>query len=179
MNMNKTLLSAAMMAGLGIAAVTPQTALAVDGTITFNGTVTASSCTINSGTGSFAVTLPSVANTTLASSGATAGQTQFNIALTGCTAAATASTFFEQGANVNPVLGTLTSTGTAANVELQLMNSDGTTPINLLNTSTNTTSAAVTSAGGGTLSYYVRYYATGASTAGSVTATEQYTINYL
>ncbi len=175
--MNKNLLSAALIAGFGVAAVVPQSALAYDGTITFTGAVTATSCNITGG-GDFGVALPSVANTTLADSGDTAGQTQFNIVLTGCSAGATASAFFEQGANVDAGTGNLISSGTATNVQLQLLNDDGSSPIDLLDASSNNTTAAVANGGGGTLSYYVRYFATGQSAAGTVIGTQQYTINY-
>lgn len=175
--MNKTLLSAALIAGFGVAAFASQTARATDGTITFNGQVNATTCTINGGSPDFTVNLPPVATTTLAASGNTAGQTQFNIALTACTAGTTASTFFEQGANVDTTTGNLVSTGGASNVQLQLLNSNGTSAINLLTPSTNTTTADI-STGSGTLTYYVQYFATGASTPGTVSSTEQYTIAY-
>ncbi|PRE84487.1 fimbrial protein, partial [Burkholderia gladioli] len=58
---------------------------AADGTITFMGNVTAQTCTINgngSGSKNFTVTLPTVSASSLATAGATAGATPFNIALT-------------------------------------------------------------------------------------------------
>lgn len=126
------------------------------------------------------MTLPTVANTVLKTAGNTAGQTQFKIQLTSCNVGATAKTFFEQGANIDSTTGNLVNgaTGGAGNVEIQLLNSDGATPINLLSPTSNTTSATVTANGSGTLTYFARYYATGASTAGAVSAAENYTIVY-
>lgn len=174
MSMKKLTLAAAIVAGM---ALTPA-AFAVDGTITFNGNVLATTCTINSGTPNFTVTLPDVSTNVLAVSGDVAGQTAFNIALSSCSANATASAYFEQGPNIDATTGNITNSGTATNVQIQLVNSDGTSAINLLTPTSNTTTAAVTSTSGGTLTYYARYFATGVSTAGTVTATEQYTINY-
>jgi major type 1 subunit fimbrin (pilin) len=174
MILKKLTLAASLAAGV---ALTPA-AFAVDGTITFNGNVLATSCTINGGTADFTVTLPDVSTNTLQAAGDTAGQTAFNIALSGCSANATASAYFEQGAGIDATTGNLINAGTATNVQVQLVNSDGTSPINLMTPATNTTTAAVTTTTGGTLTYYARYYATGASTAGTVSAQEQYTINY-
>jgi major type 1 subunit fimbrin (pilin) len=174
--MKKTLLSTALVAVMAAVAFAP-TAQATDGTISFTGQINAATCTINNGTPDFTVQLPTVATTTLAAHGNTAGQTQFKIELSGCTSGTNASAFFEQGANVDPITGNLISTGGASNVQLQLLNSNGTSVINLLNPSTNTTTADV-STGSGTLTYYVQYFATAASSAGSVSGTEQYTIAY-
>ncbi len=61
--MNKLLLTSALVVAFGAAALAPQVARASDGTITFNGKVTASTCTIgvNGGGASNGVTLPTVA----------------------------------------------------------------------------------------------------------------------
>ena len=58
--MNKLLLSAALVAAFGAAALAPQSAMAVDGTITVTGTVNASTCKINGANSPAAinVTLP-------------------------------------------------------------------------------------------------------------------------
>ena len=60
--MKKTILSAALAAVMGVVAFAPQNAKASDGTITFNGKITAQTCTIagNGGGSSFTVTLPTV-----------------------------------------------------------------------------------------------------------------------
>lgn len=93
MKLSKYLLATAIAAGLCSTA-----AQAADGTITFNGTVTNSACTIASVTADSVVgaspfnatlTLPSVTGNTLnAGAGTYAGQTPFSIQLTGCEATA-------------------------------------------------------------------------------------------
>lgn len=182
--MNKTLLSAALIAGFGVAALAPQVARASDGTITFNGAVTGTTCTINvgttTGTASAAITLPTVSTTALTTAGSTAGATLFNIYLTGCTGTLTkVSTNFEAGANVNAA-GRIINTGAAApsatNVDLQLTDS-ASNPIVIGSGASPSTYVAYTG-GNATLPYYVRYYATGAAGAGNVKGTVQYSIVY-
>ena len=182
--MNKTLLSAALIAGFGIAAFAPQAARAVDGTVTINGKIEANTCAINTpGVGSsFTVTLPTVQNTALASSGQVAGTTPFSFVLTGCTGitAGNISTDFQSpAANVLPD-GNLKNTGTATLVEVQVLNNTGAAVLlNAAPGAQNATSVAVTAgAAGATLPYYAQYYATGASTAGTVATTVQYSITY-
>lgn len=56
-------------------------AFAVDGTITINGQITDTTCTISvdGGSNDATVTLPTVSSTTLGAAGATAGATPFTI----------------------------------------------------------------------------------------------------
>jgi major type 1 subunit fimbrin (pilin) len=156
------------------------TAHAADGTITFQGTITDVTCAASvSGQGQNAtLTLPTVSTTTLASSGATAGTTPFTIALSGCTGATAnqARTRFEIGANVNVTTGRLTNGGTAGNVNLQLLASDNT--VITLGASTPYDVPVSITSGSGSLQYAVRYYATGAATAGTVSSSVEYTIVY-
>ncbi|PXX44662.1 fimbrial protein [Aquitalea magnusonii] len=159
-------------------------AQAADGTITFNGNVTAQSCTptVAGGTANGTVTLPTVSAKSLASAGVTAGTTQFSIALSGCSAAATqAATWFEAGSNVDPASGRLINTGTATKVDVALYNSTGTTPIAVGqgNGSLGSSGTAVPiTNNAATMNFNARYYATGAATAGSVVASVNYTIQY-
>ena len=180
--MTKTLLSAALIAGLGIAAFAPQTASATDGTITFNGTVTAGTCsTITAGTANV-VTLPTVSTTTLNAAGATAGSTLFNIVVSGCSggtpAIASVATNFEVGSGVNAA-GRIINTGAAGTaatgVDLQLTDING-TAINIGSSSPSTPVALAS--GGATMPFYVRYYATAAATAGAVKGTVAYSVVY-
>ncbi len=170
--MNKLLLVAA--AGLSIAALSSP-ASATDGTITITGTVQASTCTVNSG-GAVAVLLPSVATTSLAANGATAGLKAFTIGLT-CSAAGNATAYFEAGPNID-TSGRLKNNGTAGNVQVQLLNSTSGV-INLANGSTlqNNPLTPVAS-GANNLNYFAQYYATGAATAGSVSTSVVYTMQY-
>lgn len=155
---------------------------AADGTITFSGKVTAQTCTIsgNGGTNNFTVALPAVSAASLATTGATAGRTPFNIALSGCTPnSGTVHTFFEQGPTIDTTTGNLlVSAGGASNVEIQLQNSDfSSIALNKADAAQNSKSVAI-SAGKATLNYYAQYIATGAATAGGADSSVMYTMSY-
>lgn len=181
--MNRKLLSACVLAGLAFAS---QQAFAADGTITFTGQIYANTCTINgngSGSGNFSVTLPSaVSSTQLDVAGKTAGRTAFQIALTNCPAAANVHTFYEPGPTTDAASGRLKNTavaGAATNVQIQLLNADGVTPIKAGFADSQQDSHSVGLVGNAaTLSYFAEYYATGAATAGAVTSSVAYTIVY-
>ncbi|MFC3627043.1 fimbrial protein [Vogesella amnigena] len=149
-------------------------AQASDGTITVNGSLTANTCTINNGTGNnITVNLPTLSTASLKSSGQTAGSTKFSIQLSSCTATQ-AQTYFEAG-NTIAADGNLLNAGSAANVEVQLLNNQG----NAINLNTNTNSQQVNiAAGAASLDYYAQYYATGQTGPGSVTSTVKYTVSY-
>lgn len=182
--MKKLLLTASSSLLLASAA---SQAFAYDGVITFNGTVTAETCTISAagGTNNGTVTLPTVATSALAKAADTAGSTQFTIALSNCSGAAKqAAAWFESGSNVNPATGRLINTGTASNVDVALYNIGATNPINVGQGNGFGTSGSpfnITGSAGSataTLNYQAKYYATAAATAGSVVASVNYTIQY-
>ena len=187
--MTKTLLSAALIAGLGIAAFAPQAAHAVDGTINISGKITGSTCTISNSTGTgtstFTVTLPTVATSALSTLGAVAGTTPFSINLSGCTflAAGNVSTYFEPSSANVLADGNLKNTAATNGVEVRLLN-DGLTPIalNQPSGSQNSSTAAVTTSGtSATLKYFAQYIAPGAAgsvSGGAVTAQVQYSVTY-
>lgn len=176
--MSKSILSAALVAGLGLVAFAPG-ALASDGTITINGQIAAATCTVAvTGTSGSTVTLPTVATSVLGAAGQTAGQTAFSIGLSGCSSGVTkAATYFEAGPTVNAA-GRLNNTGSAANVNVQLLNSDNS--VITVGTAAPTTGAgtASVSSGSATLNYFARYYATAASGAGTVATTVQFSMVY-
>ncbi|MFC5527344.1 fimbrial protein [Rhodanobacter ginsengisoli] len=178
--MNKTLLSAALIASFGFAAFAPSTARASDGTITINGQVNAATCTVAvTGTSGSTVTLPTVATTVLGAAGNTAGQTAFSIGLTGCSSGVTkAATYFEAGPNVNAA-GRLNNSGLASNVNVQLVNSDGTTPIVIGSAAPSSGVGSFAVSGGtATLNYFARYYATGAAGPGDVATSVTFSMVY-
>ncbi|MDF3201802.1 fimbrial protein [Pseudomonas sp. 1912-s] len=163
-----------------------QFANASDGTINFNGELTAQTCTIavnGSVTPAVAtVTLPTVTTADLTAAGQTAGKTGFNIQLSNCSGTAkTAAAFFEPGSSVDPVSGNLKNvSGGASNVNFQLVD-----PVNgsvikagdtLQRTSTSRTTLNAT--GATTMPYAVQYYATGTTTAGTVVSSVTYSIDY-
>lgn len=155
------------------------------GTITFNGELTASTCevAIDGQNADATVVLPTVGTNQLSSASQTAGETGFVMALNNCSGTLqTASAFFEAGASVDSVTGRLTNlSGTASNVSLQLLDGSNTNreviQAGNSNQAANTKYQNVTS-GSATLPYAVRYYAEGATTAGSVITNVVYSIQY-
>ncbi|WP_114195059.1 fimbrial protein [Edaphovirga cremea] len=161
-------------------------ALAADGTITINGQITDTTCSIsvNGGNNNASLILPTVSTTALPTLGSVAGATPYSIALTGCTGAVlnSAGTFYEVGNRVDLASGRLNSIGTASNVHVELLNADlevikigGTRaeqhilPIDIS-----------TGDGSGTMNFYARYYATDmtGATAGNVETQVDYSIVY-
>jgi major type 1 subunit fimbrin (pilin) len=183
----KSKISAIVIAAGGLMGFASLGAHAADGTITFTGSVTDTTCSINgaaSGTpANTTVTLAPVSTTALSVTGEVAGMSSpadLQLKLTGCGTAAKAIASFENGPTVDQTTGNLANVGgTAQNVQVQLLNAQM-QPINILtslNNSLDTNGTAIT-AGAGTLQYYSQYYATGASKAGTVNASVQYTMQY-
>ncbi|EAA5922552.1 type 1 fimbrial protein [Salmonella enterica subsp. enterica serovar Teko] len=159
-----------------------------NGTINFTGAVNSQTCsaTVNGATGATAaaVTLPTVQANILNAAGNTAGQTAFKMDVTGCASsnpagAGTVKAFFEKGPNVdaNGRLINTTSDG-ASNVTLQLVDGTSNTEINVGDIAQNSGNFVTISGGNATLPYSVRYYATGAATAGAVTSSVTYSLIY-
>ena len=179
---------------------------AADGTITFNGRVVDQTCTVTNGdnSGNFDVKLPTVNKTQLATAGAVAGLTRFNIELKGCKQATAAGTnsvraYFLPNSqyvdatthnliNVAQVTGGDTK---ADNVQIQLTHADtskviavgenvdvqGNAPYNPWFNFENDTTAAGTAKAN--LTYYAQYVAVGgAATAGVVQSKVEYNIIY-
>ncbi|WP_449426706.1 fimbrial protein [Rhodanobacter umsongensis] len=195
--MNKTLLSAALIAGFGVAALAPQAANAASGgTITFSGSITTSTCAVTvggtntspTGNATATVTLPNVvaANTTLTTAGSSAGWTQFTLNLTGCPASLSGYTNvypYFTGSGIDTGTGYLTNTGTASsNVEIALSNTaaTGSTALTLGGASgaQNAGTLAISSTASA-FTYWAGYVATAVPVLpGPVTATVQYNLNY-
>lgn len=194
MKMNKYLLATAVSLALGSAAVQ-----AADGTITFNGTVTASACTAiasvtadSVATGSpisATLTLPPVTATTLnAASGTYAGQTPFSIQLTGCEATASLNNvraLFTTAAAASSdayVMANTAAATPAANVGIAIMQANGTTQIDVNGGPARDPGLAlpaISSPGPVTLNYQAAYksLSTGV-TAGNVTGVADFVISY-
>jgi major type 1 subunit fimbrin (pilin) len=193
-------------AGIATAMALPLSTQASDGTITFTGAVTASTCTLKingAGTGDGAVTLPTVdmsALTNAAAATKTAAGTFFSVGLTNCSAATdlpgpaaptTVGIYFEAGPNVDVATGGLINSGTS-NVEVNLYNASNATIVGTQikpGTSTNTTSYAtpLTLASyallAGPAQWFYAGYSTAANgghaaTAGSVSTSVTYSLVY-
>jgi major type 1 subunit fimbrin (pilin) len=178
-----------MMSGVGLvsALALPGLAQASDGTITFEGALVSSTCTVklNGLAASGTVTLPTVATTALPLAGNTAGATRFTLEINDCTAVTgltenTVNAFFESGAGVDPATGNLLNTGTATNVVVQLFPENNlTTQIKPGETSQAEATDILLSATSGTLNYIAQYYATADSpAAGTFISTVTYSLVY-
>ncbi|UBM07920.1 fimbrial protein [Cupriavidus metallidurans] len=177
--MKKTIISTLLIAGTALAS---QLAMATpDGTINITGAVTDTSCTINGQTApaTIAVALPSVSKSTLAAANATAGKTPFQIKLTGCSGSTlnNVHTFFELGSNVNAA-GRLTSG--VANVDVELLNGDDSSPI-VIGAADASQNSHITPISGGaaTQGYFAQYKApTGSAGTGPVATSVTFTLAY-
>lgn len=153
------------------------------GTLTIIGQLTASTCQVsgNGGTGDFTVTLPTIAASDFAEAGRSGGNTPFNLALTNCTPdTGNVHAFWESGANTLPN-GNLKNTGTASNVEVQLVDvNNGVKVIDVSKTdgAQNAQNVAITG-GRATLRYAAQYTTSaGGATAGTVSTVVTYSMSY-
>lgn len=185
------------LAGIATLLIGPSMANAADGTITFNGMVTASACTAIAGvsangsapTKNAIVTLPNVTASTLNNGGigTYTGQTAFNIQLTGCQAISTLNNVRANFSTANTpagdnyVMGN-TAAGGSADVAVAILTPGG-TQIDLNGSTAADPGAALPLASGPAgpivLSYMAAYKPLTASvTAGPVTGVADYVISY-
>ena len=197
--MNIRIKRAMLAAGIATAMALPLTGQASDGTITFTGAVTASTCTlsVNGGAnaGTATVVLPTVDRAALTGTGAgtTAAGTFFSIGVTGCSGVAdigsgtpaaptSVAIYFEAGPNVDEATGGLINTVTGSNVEVNLYNASGSTIVNTqIQPGTPTHQpTALTIASGGIQWFYAGYatVAAAAATAGAVSTSITYSLVY-
>ncbi|EQA1694738.1 fimbrial protein [Enterobacter hormaechei] len=172
---------------LGLASASSQAAST--GTITFNGELTDTTCDVDvNGQGSDAtVTLPTVSINQLTAAGNTTGRTSFNMNLSKCVIGtegghSKVAAFFQPGDTVDLSTGRLKNVGgDATNVDLQLLDASGNySVINIGNTDQVNDMAYVDIQADGTalLPYAVEYYANGQTTAGTVTSSVVYNLQY-
>ncbi len=155
---------------------------ASDNTVQFQGEVSTQTCSVNINGNSTApiVLLPTVATTALSAAKDVAGATEFTVNVTGCaTTEATIQTVFA-GNNIT-ANGNLGNTGTAGDVSIQLLDSDGSSALSFTRgeTVSTTTFTKAEDATGASQNLTAQYYAEGDTvTAGSVIASAQYSITY-
>jgi major type 1 subunit fimbrin (pilin) len=177
--MNKTLLSAALIASFGFAALAPLGAQAAStGTINVTGKVLADTCTITvNGSGASTVALPTVMTAAFTAVGTVAGTTPFTVALTGCDPNTASAQMGFNGTNIDSSTGNLKNTAASgSNVEVQLLNNSSAA----INTSTNANAPTITVvSGAGSAALKAQYIATtAATTAGLVTSSVGFTLTY-
>ncbi|WP_139852830.1 fimbrial protein [Acinetobacter pullicarnis] len=180
--MNKTKLG---LAFIGIL-VGSSSVYAAEGSITFSGSLVSGTCTpsIEGGAGvsSGTVTLPTLNISELKDANKTAGEMKFTIALTGdagsdgCESGGKFATpYFEPDiAKVNSQ-GRLINTGTATNVDIQILDGANRTIDLMKDTADQITSV---SPGHKDYNYIARYYATDTAGAGAVNASISYSFIY-
>ena len=202
--MNTWIKRAAAAAGIVAAIALPMSGLASDGTITFNGAVTASSCSIDvdgSGNGDGTVTLPTVDTAALTNGAAKtdAGGKFFYITLSGCSAASdlgaaspggtaptTVQIYFEAGPNVDETTGGLINVaagGYKSNVEVKLYNASNSAVVGTqITPGHDTVQAPVQTIGSEAQQWFYAGYSTEAAataaTAGTVSTSVTYSIKY-
>ena len=197
--MNIRIKRAMVAAGVVTAMALPMSGQASDGTITFTGAVTASTCTlsINGGgnAGTATVALPTVDTAALTHVGprTTAAGTFFSVGVSSCTAVADiglvpaaptlVAIYFEAGPNVDEATGGLINTVAGSNVEVNLYNASGSTVVGTqIKPGTPTHQpVALTIASGGTQWFYAGYSTAGAgiaATAGAVSTSITYSLVY-
>ena len=175
-----TLLSAAVGAAfVGVFSLSAP-AQAADGTITFNGKVTAATCTVQAGKGDLTVQMPTVSASAFKADGDVAGSKPFTISFSGCTGdASTVKVGFESGANVDPVTGRLKLNGAdaAKNLQLGLYNDDSS---NIRIGDSATVKGVSLASGSGTVLYMAKYVQTGATAvkAGNANTSVTYSLIY-
>ena len=187
--MKKSIVSLSLMTILGLAAASAQAAST--GTITFNGELTDTTCDVSlDGQGADATyTLPTAPVSALDAAGKTSSRTNFVMSLSKCSVGTVngkskVAAYFQAGSTVDAATGRLKNTSTtgATLVDLQLLDgSNNYAPINVGNADqvTKTTFTDIdTTAGTATLPYGVEYYANGKTTAGVVTSSVVYNLQY-
>lgn len=166
-----------------LAAISTSAFAVSDNTVQFRGEVNSQTCSVNINGNPTApiVLLPAVSTDNLKTAKSTAGDTKFTVNVTGCSSAsaATIKTVFA-GSNITSE-GNLGNTGTAANVSIQILDSDGSTALKFINGATVQTTSfdKVSSETTASQELTARYFAETASVgAGTVIASAQYSIAY-
>jgi major type 1 subunit fimbrin (pilin) len=170
-----------MLAMLGLAIAPMAFAQTAPGTgqVTFNGELYDDTCVINAGDEDKIVPLPTLSTQSLAAAGQAAGSRMFEISVSQCPAALTSVAAHFETTNMNPSTRNAVnqaSVSPAGNVEVQLLDMDGKTPIKL--GSTGSFFPIDTATRSAEMSYGGQYYATAPTTAGNVTAIVRYTLAY-
>ncbi|WP_140920715.1 fimbrial protein [Limnobaculum xujianqingii] len=159
------------------------TSASANNTVKFLGEVSTQTCTvdINGIASNPMILLPTVPTSALATQGKTAGATKFTVNLTGCTSESSTTTiktvFLANNVTTN---GNLGNTGSATDVSINLLDSDGVTTLDF--TSGFATTSAMTlpsNANSTSQELTAQYYAeNGPVSAGSVITSAQYAITY-
>ena len=181
---SKSVFGSALAVAMACAIALPLSARASDGTIGFVGQLTGTTCSVAvNGTGANAtISLPGISASQLATATQTAGATPFQMQLTQCSSGGNVQAFFEDGQSVDHSTYNLinaAAAGAAMNVQVQLYSANGAIQIGNPNQLGPTQYYQPIASGSATLSYGAQYYSLGAASAGTVSSTVTYSINYL
>lgn len=150
-------------------------------TVTFQGEIYPHTCNVNVNGNSTApiVLLPTVNIDKLSTAQAVAGQTKFTINVTDCNSDYSVIKTVFAGNNIT-INGNLGSTGTAENVSIQLLNSDGINILQFINGESVESSPFIKENNSSSASQelFAQYYAESTVTAGTVIASAQFAISY-
>ncbi|SDI42341.1 major type 1 subunit fimbrin (pilin) [Pseudomonas delhiensis] len=179
--MSKKLIAA--LASLSLAGLSG-TALAADGTLTFEGVINSKTCILDPGSASQTVNLPPVRASEFQNAGQAVGEQTFSLKASGCDADAMVAAVFASGGNVDPATGNLNNTiptsagGTDAQVALY--QGDGSTKLDLSDpASSGGYQTQTDGSGNATLEFVAKYMSKNATTAAGVLKTNlQYTMSY-
>ncbi|EPQ5230034.1 type 1 fimbrial major subunit FimA [Providencia huaxiensis] len=175
-------LALVVISALSLSSVAAVAATTVNGgTVHFKGELVNAACAVDGGSSDQTVTLGQVRTARLAQAGDTSGSVGFNINLNDCDTqvSKTAKVAFIGAATdaANPTVLAITSgvAGSATNVGIQILDSKGTA----LGLDGSTFSSAITlKDGSNVLPFQARYFATGATTAGSANADATFSVQY-
>lgn len=187
--MKKSVISASIFSIISATALSAQAES--NGTITFNGALTDTTCEVvvaDQGPDA-TVQLPDVSVKELTVAGRTRATTDFDMKLSDCVissggAHSKVAAFFEAGPTVDLSTGRLKNMATvdnATNVDLQLLdasNNFAVIDVGSSNQKTNMAYVDINADGTAVLPYAVEYYATGQTTPGVVTSQVTYTLQY-
>lgn len=189
--MNKKLLKLSAVAVFAMGAAPMAFAQSSQGQVTFNGELTASTCLIASGDEDKTVTLPTISTSAFSAMGDVAGSKMFTIGVTGCASDISRVAAHWETSNMNPATGNARNLSTgdasatppkaaAANVDVQLLDADGTTAVRLGSTGAMVPVTGTGAARGVVLNYGGQYYANSNTmpTAGLVRAVARFTLAY-
>ncbi|WP_299996472.1 fimbrial protein [uncultured Cedecea sp.] len=157
---------------------------AVDGTINFTGEITSNTCTIDgsvAGAATKTVALGNVPASALSAAGQTAGNKNFSLTLTDCSAVTSVAARFESldlastdgYLQLSPPAG---ATPNAENVEIAIYDNNGV--LQPVNGEIPSTSYVNLEDGDAVLNYIAAYYATGVATVGPANSVVSYTLSY-
>ena len=173
--MKKILIMGAVISGFAFV----NFAKAVDGSLNFTGTISGTTCDVNTASQNVPIPMGNVSAKAFSAAGQPVGSTKFSITLINCPAAVTSAAVNFGGPsdpNNRDLIAITPGTGVASGVAIALYEDDGSTLIPL---NTNSQSKSVTVAGPNVLTYIARYMSTAATVgAGTANAVAEFTMKY-